>query len=153
MQKFSANALFLVIFAFYDTHDTHIKFFKSILLILAHFANFKAKIERNGSKKLNIFYKCVLESHLTSISGLGGFIFSKKSNSLYPNQQCQPEEINCLQEYTYRACLEFEYEVNKYVKYKQIIFCETNRNKFLFISFSASFLCNPPPHPFPCLLA
>jgi hypothetical protein len=35
-------------------------------------------------KNKNVFYKCGLESYFTSISGLGGFILSKKLKSLYP---------------------------------------------------------------------
>ncbi len=51
-----------------------------ILLIIALFANSKAKIGRNGSKKEKPIFKMC-----PRISGLGGFILSKKSNSFYPN--------------------------------------------------------------------
>jgi hypothetical protein len=54
----------------------------------ALFANFKAKNRTNWLKKNEkAFQRCVLESHFTSLSGLGGFILSKKikkSKSLYP---------------------------------------------------------------------
>ncbi len=65
-------------------------FLKSILLILAHFANFKAKIGRNGSKKWKTYFINVpwnLFWHLSPV--WKDPFFSKKSKSLYPNLQCQ----------------------------------------------------------------
>jgi hypothetical protein len=64
----------------YTFYDTHIEFLKKIifLLISALFANFKAKLNEKASKKTkNVFYKYDLESHFTSISGLGGSSLSK----------------------------------------------------------------------------
>jgi hypothetical protein len=60
-----------------EPNNAHIEFLKKkiVLLILLLLSNLKAKIG-------HIFFKCVLESHLTSISGLGGSILSK---SLYAN--------------------------------------------------------------------
>jgi hypothetical protein len=53
---------------------------------LALLANFKATIGQNCSKnKKNVFYKCVIESYLTSITVLAGSILSKRSKSLYLN--------------------------------------------------------------------
>ncbi len=65
-------------------------FEKVFLLSLAFFTNFKAKTRPKRLKKMknktkNIFYKSIVESHFTSISGLGGYIFSKKSKSFYPS--------------------------------------------------------------------
>jgi hypothetical protein len=54
------------------------------LLILALFVEFKAKRGQYGSKKRKRFYKCVLESRFTSVSGLGGAILSKKFKLLLP---------------------------------------------------------------------
>ncbi len=48
-------------FVFYDTLMNFLQ--KNVLLILALFADFKAKRVQNRKKTKNVFYKCVLESH------------------------------------------------------------------------------------------
>ncbi len=44
---------------------------------------FNPNVDERLKKSKNIFYKCVLESHFTSIFSLGASILSKKSKSLY----------------------------------------------------------------------
>ncbi len=87
----------LKLFAFYSTdsnsalnfpfYDPHIECLQKKLLfpLLALFANFKAKCGQNSSKnKTNLIYRYVLESHFTSISGLGGFVLPKKVKIIVP---------------------------------------------------------------------
>jgi hypothetical protein len=57
---------------------------KNVLLILSLLLPLKPKWDERAQKTKNIFYKCILESHFTSISGLAGSILSQKSKSLYP---------------------------------------------------------------------
>jgi hypothetical protein len=55
-----------------------------LLIQYLHFLlTLKPNADGTAQKTKNLFCKCALESHFTSISGLGGAILSKKS--LYPN--------------------------------------------------------------------
>ncbi len=54
------------------------------MLILALLITLKPKSDETAQKTKILFHKCVLESHMTSISGLGGFILSKKFKAVVP---------------------------------------------------------------------
>ncbi len=65
-------------FGFSDTHIIFLKR-KNLVSFYLHFLlTLKPNADKTAEKNENVFYKCVLESHFTSISGVGGFIFSKK---------------------------------------------------------------------------
>jgi len=48
--------------------------------MLALLADLKPKSDETAQKTIKIFYDCVIGSHFTSISGLGGSILSKTHN-------------------------------------------------------------------------
>jgi hypothetical protein len=66
-------------FAFYNTHIEFLYF----LLTL------KPNEDETAEKMKNVFYECVIESHFTSISGLGGSILEKKAKIVVPLFICK----------------------------------------------------------------
>ncbi len=59
---------------------------KFFFALIVFFAKFTAKTRtKRLNKTKNEFEKCVVESHFTSISGLGSYILSNKSKSFYPS--------------------------------------------------------------------
>ncbi len=81
VQKFSAYNFFWVIFCIVST-DTN-----SASNIAFHeiFCYLKSNSDEADQKKEQLFLKCVLEYHLGSISGLEGFILSKKVKIIVPS--------------------------------------------------------------------
>ncbi len=77
---FSTDSNSAMSFTFYDTN---IKlFFNKIVFFYEHFGKFQAKIGQNDANKTkNVFYKCVLESHFTSISAAWEAPFCQKSQN------------------------------------------------------------------------
>ncbi len=106
MQRVFGYAFLGFFWWFFAFYDTHIKFLKKYFAYIGTFANFKAKIGRNGSKKLKSCLRISYDIYCTS--GLGGSIFSKKIKIKIINAASWPPvllltsgNINCWQEYTY----------------------------------------------------
>ncbi len=74
---------------------THSGFSGKIFLLLIQFLlNLKPKTDERAQKNEIVFYKWVLESHFTFISGLGDFV-NKTSKSLYPTGH-KPDSKRCV---------------------------------------------------------
>ncbi len=57
-----------------------------LFFLFQHFLlTLKLQMDKTAQKTKHLFYKCVFESPLTSITGLGGSILTKRSKSLYLN--------------------------------------------------------------------
>ncbi len=96
MYKFSACNFFQVnFFAFFNSNGFELSIKFCVLRYSNHFLKFlyqnilltvKPNVEERAEKNKtkNIFYKCVLEWHFASISGLGGSILSKKVKIAVP---------------------------------------------------------------------
>jgi hypothetical protein len=63
----------------------------------------KLNADVTAEKTKNVCYKCVLEFHFTSISGLGGSIRSKMAKSLYPGVHALFYEFTKARNFHWRA--------------------------------------------------